>query len=170
MDKKCFKCNQTKPLSEYYRHPTTADRYLNKCKECAKADAKIGNIPRVCLECNVRFMAVATEVKRGGAKTCSRSCYYGRLRKLLDTKFAVKDSYATIHKWVYKQGGRATRCELCATTHAPTYHWSNKSGKYLQDMEDWWQLCAKCHNAYDGIGNKAWITRRRLYGNGFKNK
>lgn len=36
--KKCFKCNKIKLLSSYYKHPRTKDRFLNKCKKCAKID------------------------------------------------------------------------------------------------------------------------------------
>lgn len=36
--KKCFKCSQVFPLSEYYKHPKTADGHLNKCKTCTKRD------------------------------------------------------------------------------------------------------------------------------------
>lgn len=36
--KRCFKCSGLKKLTDFYRHPTTADGRLNKCKQCTKRD------------------------------------------------------------------------------------------------------------------------------------
>lgn len=40
MEKQCFCCGLTKPISDFYKHPGMADGYLGKCKECQKANTK----------------------------------------------------------------------------------------------------------------------------------
>lgn len=127
-----------------------ADGHLNKCKECAKKDARVGKIPRECDTCGKHFKAVYSEVKRGGGITCSRECYYKRLKKLLDIKFDNYDmKYGTVHMWVKRELGKPKECENCLRADAKMYDWANISGDYKRDLTDWKRLCRSCHLYWD---------------------
>lgn len=37
--KTCFKCQEQKPLIDFYKHPYMGDGHLNKCKTCTRKEA-----------------------------------------------------------------------------------------------------------------------------------
>lgn len=39
-EKKCFKCERVKPLTDFYKHKGQKDGRVNKCKECNKIDVR----------------------------------------------------------------------------------------------------------------------------------
>ena len=48
--KTCFKCNNTLPLTEFYKHSGMHGGYLGKCKECTKKDVhkhRLKNIDKI---------------------------------------------------------------------------------------------------------------------------
>lgn len=44
--KECFKCNEVKPLDDFYKHKGAADGRVNKCKKCTKEDVKANRLKR----------------------------------------------------------------------------------------------------------------------------
>lgn len=69
--------------------------------------------------------------------------------------------YGALHSWVYRNLGKAHRCEYVLCTYPrknaskkvllypKTFHWANISREYRRELSDWVQLCASCHMKYD---------------------
>lgn len=165
INKKCKKCGIIKKISEFYKHPEMLDGTVNKCKECSKIDNRPSNgkIERNCFICNKIFKTNISEIKNGGGITCSRDCYYKRLRLIIKKEEESpswkgdKVGNAALHDWVKRHKGKPQECEHCHSTKAKKYEWANKSQKYKRDLNDWIRLCTKCHAKYDySVRNKKW--------------
>jgi hypothetical protein len=157
MNKKCFKCNKIKSIDLFYKNKRLTNGYLGKCKECTLHDNKnsIGLIVKKCFICKKTFKVSQVEINKGGGFTCSRVCYYDRLRKIIKKD---KDSpnwkgnkvgNHGLHDWVKRKLGKPSKCEHCKSEVAKKYEWANKSQKYKRDINDWLRLCTKCHADYD---------------------
>ena len=131
-----------------------------------------------CQECGVCFMAVRYLLNAGGAKFCGRKCAgASRVGKpswnkgLIGWRKGEKHpwmphgeehwsykgegvGYGGLHIWVRKNLGSASKCVHCGLTEIPEgmkryFQWANKSHQYKRDLNDWIELCVKCHKAYD---------------------
>jgi hypothetical protein len=59
-----------------------------------------------------------------------------------------KVSYSGLHYWVARWKTRPDYCEFCNKTNV-RFQWANKSHEYKRDLDDWINLCCKCHYHYD---------------------
>ena len=66
-------------------------------------------------------------------------------------------TYNSKHKWIQNNWQKTGICEICKLPRPPRKgtrlkygtHWSNKSGRYLRQRDDWYELCPKCHKSLD---------------------
>lgn len=124
--------------------------------------------------CGSEFETTEARQKDGRGKFCSKTCQYANATRPSGLKYqkhkenptsfkkghtpwhkglmikewdryGVDPSYR--HKLIRKMYGRPSECEHC-DSHK-NLQWSNVSGKYKEEREDWQQLCSKCHQKYD---------------------
>lgn len=73
-------------------------------------------------------------------------------------------SYVSLHHWVRRNLGKAIWCSHCMST--VNVQWANISHQYKRDLNDWMQLCFKCHAKYDKgtLGaSKNFVWRNKHY-------
>lgn len=149
-NKPCFKCGETKPRSEFYRHAMMADGLLGKCKDCTKADQRAHyrtNIDRykeyersrAMLPHRVALRSAYQQTEAGkDALLRGRKAYIARnpekRRAHIDLGNAVRDG------WIIKP----TACEWCGTECSAKRSLHGHHADYGKPLDVVW-LCGTCH-------------------------
>lgn len=115
-----------------------------------------------CLECKKEFIAIPSNIKRGGGKYCSMRCYHAQAvahKKGIESPFwkGEKATLTSIHDALKTERGKATKCENPnCLGKSKRYDWALIKGRRYEDRNhnDYWQLCRKCHKAYDFVEKK----------------
>jgi hypothetical protein len=128
--KKCFKCLEIKPLSEYYKHPKTADGHLGKCKKCAKMDTNerrkrglndpewVELVKKRKREGNRRIdRKKPTHEQVSTAKRKSKERYPEKYKALNASQRMLKDPGNNLHHWSYNQEHWKDVIELSRKDH-----------------------------------------------------
>ena len=89
--KECFKCNQKKPITEFYKHKKMLDGHLNKCKECTKKDVKGGF--GAGIKAYVRRPALILQELFGGSDTASYGNTYGKVTEAANNTLIIAESF-----------------------------------------------------------------------------
>lgn len=127
--KKCFKCGEEKPLSDFYRHARMADGHLNKCKVCTKADMARNRKDKID-----HYRAYDRE--RGNRQT---SEYFAEYRKRYPNKARARNKVA----YEVSKGNLTSKpCEECGDAPTHAHH-----PDYSRPLDIQW-LCPACHKAW----------------------
>lgn len=130
--KPCFECKESKPFSEFYSHPQSADKLLHVCKACHRHRMKVRALtnPRV------------QEYDRARAKMPERKLYNqanaARWRKNNPDGYRAQTA---LNNAVRDGRIRKEPCALCGgSEHVHAHH-----KDYAEPLVVVW-LCAKCHH------------------------
>lgn len=131
--------------------------------------SKKNGIDRIC-KCGNSFYVQGFRINdKNRGKFCSIKCY--RLdskgkRRSIKTEIKKgqyvnenhpfwkgnKVGYYALHAWIIRHWGKARRC---INGHIwSKYEWSNITGIYNRDKENWVELCLPCHRKEDGLNPK----------------
>ena len=144
MEKTCFKCNETKPLTEFYAHPAMADGHLGKCKACTRKDAnehRQANLEKVREYDRNRPNAPARMVQRKKAAKLKPEAGNRAKRAWVERNPQKRAAQVAVAN-AMRNGelSRQTRCSRCTTVGPTEAHHPD----YSQPLHVLW-LCDRCH-------------------------
>jgi ribosomal protein S27AE len=122
--KKCFKCGNTKPITEFYRHSEMSDGHLNKCKLCARLDVRKNRRE------NIKHYE---EYERSRIREWGTRAQY---RKRNPEKYKAQTAVGNAIR-----DGKLIKglCEICGASNVQAHH-----DDYNEPLDVIW-LCAKHH-------------------------
>jgi hypothetical protein len=136
--KKCFKCNEEKPLSDFYKHSAMSDGHLGKCKICTKKDAY-----ELRHNSNSREKILAYDRARGARQNSS---YIKEYREKYPKKYKAHSivNYAVKSKKLFREP-----CEICGNKETHGHH-----DDYAKPLNVRW-LCSEHHRQWHAANGEA---------------
>jgi len=98
--KECFKCGETKPLVDFYKHAGMADGHLGKCRKCARVDAVER---RKKLEQDPVWVAKETKRVREKARRMRKGPYGKIVTHAHNQTRSLKVEGKELHHWSYQE-------------------------------------------------------------------
>lgn len=133
-EKMCFRCGETKPLSEFYVHPDMADGHLGKCKACTRGDVA------------TRYRATRSArraYERKRAQDPERKIHAAEYQRRARKRSPEKDNARKAVRAALLSGDlKRMPCELCGDPRSQAHH-----ADYSRPLDVEW-LCFRCHREH----------------------
>lgn len=149
MEKPCFKCGETKPLSAFYKHPKMPDGHVNKCKECNKKDVRENRAAKIEYYREYDRKRAATEsgilARRIYQETESGKEAVKRAKKRYKDSNIIKRSAAVLVGNAVRDGKllKPNECSQCGSEGMIHGHHDD----YAFPLVVRW-LCSRCHRKW----------------------
>ena len=148
-EKQCFKCQTTKPLSDFYKHPKMADGHVNKCKECNKRDVRENRAGKIAKYISYEKSRAMRPHRVGARKeyaATERGRQSAKVAKLAWKRNNTEKSRAhVVLRNAVRSGAvsKPTHCEGCGGSGRIHGHHDD----YAAPLAVRW-LCPACHRAW----------------------
>lgn len=149
-EKQCFKCQQVKPLEDFYKHPEMADGHLNKCKVCTKIDVNSNRADKInYYQMYDRQRFQIDPNRRAYQLEQMRTWSQRNSEKSTEIKrdWNGRNPHKTLAKQVINNAVRNGKiikpnaCQICEATEDLHGHHHD----YTKPLDVWW-LCPSCHH------------------------
>jgi hypothetical protein len=140
--KACFKCGETKPLDQFYRHKMMADGHLNKCKACTCKDARDHRNDNI-------------EAARAYDRSRSRQPHRVEARREYFKRFVEENPERNKAHYAVSNAIRDGRlqkkpCAFCGASEQLEAHHHD----YAKPLDVTW-LCKPCHRRFHALERMA---------------
>lgn len=134
--KTCFKCGESKPITEFYKHKRMADGHLGKCKACTKSD--VATNYRDNHEAKQEYERERFQRPDRKRKIAE---YQRRLRRKYPDKYRARRA---VRRAMLSGVLRRQPCEVCGLKTSEAHH-----EDYSKPLQVRW-LCRRHHRAAEG--------------------
>ena len=179
-EKKCFKCNQVKPLTDFYKHSQMKDGRVNKCKVCNKKDVKVNTEkkmqdPEWAFKEAERHRLKSKRQRDSGDYGKGRSC--AKYRDLNPMKAKAHNASQRIevgeglerHHWSYKEEHWKDIFPLSKSDHMKIHRYSKYDPDTLQyrtvhnTLLDSRELCEKYYEIVLSLKDGEYSELKKLF-------
>jgi hypothetical protein len=142
MNKTCFKCQETKQLSDFYPHAMMADGHLNKCKDCTRKDVRLHRRDNP-----EKVRSYDNERSRLPHRKAAREAYAAQYG---ETNPEKRRAHAVVSREIRAGKLEKKPCAFCGTSEPVEAHHHD----YAKPLDVTW-LCKPCHRRFHALERMA---------------